>query len=437
MTVRLVRARGLTATLLLAVVGCASPAASPSDSSQPSAIASPTVAPTPAPSPSKEASAPTPSAPAEHGWIELTAAPIPFLHDVTSAPWGWLGVGMAAESTDTEQVPATWRSSDGLTWEDRSYQLPTEPAGVVEALYQVEETVDGFAALGSPWYGIAVSEDGVAWTYETLGEGACPAAITANDEVLVAVGSIGPCGMGGGPGTPAIWVRDAEGWTLLDAPVSTGWFTGVVATPQGFTAWGSVTESADSWTCQIGCTPDLTLEPFANAPWSSPDGWTWARASDSSPFVGASIGSVASTDDVLVALGSVLDPSGGPAPIAVWTSSDGDAWSMVDADLPFADADQIASPGIGGGGALVAVWVRQLGEVPSTTLFTSSDGEQWEGEATIVTDLRGVSQLGDGLIAYGTVPRSGDGSQEPCDKDEVLAGTCRNVAAAWVYAAEP
>jgi hypothetical protein len=429
----------IVTSAILLLAACGSPAASPTDTVLPSVPAttgpSPTARPTANPTPS-----PSPPATLDAGWTELTDAPVPFLHDVTTAPWGYLGVGMASDSTDAAPIPAIWRSTDGLSWEEEAYELPTGVPDVVEALYQVEALGGGFAALGSAWYGIAVSDDGVTWTYETLGDGACPSAIAANDEVLVAVGSIGPCGMGGGPGTPAIWVRDADGWTQLDPPVSTGWFVGVVATPYGFTAWGTVTESADSWNCQIGCTPDLTLEPFANAPWSSADGWTWARADDSSPFVGATVDGVAAASDTTAAIGFVADPATGSERLALWTSRDGDTWSLVEADLPFAEVPRPAGPGVGGGGAVIGVWARQLYdapavEAPTVTIWTSPDGGRWTDETTIVADLRGVSALGDGLIAYGTVPRSAGGSQEPCNKDEVLAGTCRNVAAAWVYVA--
>jgi hypothetical protein len=49
-------------------------------------------------------------------WTQLTDEPIPYLHDVTQGPTGFVGVGMASTSTDGSPIPAIWRSDDGITW---------------------------------------------------------------------------------------------------------------------------------------------------------------------------------------------------------------------------------------------------------------------------------------------------------------------------------
>lgn len=433
-------ARSPVASLVVAaslgLAACATPAASPMESAAPTPTVAPTFPePTPAPIPTAVPSGPHPSH--ESGaWSQLTAEPIPHLYSVTQGPSGFVGVGIASASIDSAPIPALWRSADGITWEEEPYELALLDTGVVEALYQVVAVGTGFAGLGSAWYGIAVSEDGAHWSYESLGEGACPAAIASNGDTLVAVGSIGPCGMGGGPGTPAIWVRDPDGWTLLEreAPMAAGGFAGVVATPNGFSAWGTVTASADSWICQIGCRPDPALEPHANAPWSSTDGRTWRRASDPAPFAGASIEGMAATNEVTAAIGRFWGEDGGFGPIALWTSEDGDNWSSHE-EPPFGDADAGPGAGIGAGGDVMAVWTRSFGELPSVTLWTTTDLDRWE-QLAVESDLRGISRLGDGLIAYGTVPQSDDGTGDRCQKDEVIAGTCRFVAAAWVYAVD-
>jgi hypothetical protein len=216
--------------------------------------------------------------------------------------------------------------------------------------------------------------------------------------------------------------------------MAAGGFSGVIATQNGFSAWGTVTASADSWICEIGCRPDPALEPYANAPWSSTDGRTWRRASDPAPFAGASIEGIASTDEVTAALGWIWSDDGATGQIALWTSEDGDTWSSHE-ELPFADAEAPPGAGIGAGGDVMAVWTRSFGELPTVTLWTTTDLDGWE-QFAVESDLRGVSRLGYGLVAYGTVPQSDDGSGSPCQKDEVIAGTCRNVAAAWVYLAE-
>lgn len=430
------RVRAATIAIFTGIwlAGCASPMASPLTTAKSSpSVAPPTRAPSDSPRATPTAS-PTPAASlAPTGaWRELTSEPIPFLYDVTATASGFFGVGMASDSTDAAPIPAVWRSNDGATWEEEPYALPTPANGVVEALYQVVATATGFAGLGSAWYGVAMSEDGTTWSYESLGEGACPAAIAANRDVLVAVGSLGPCGIGGVVGTPAIWVRESEGWTLLDTPAAAGWFTAVVATPSGFTAWGPITASADAWVCDIGCRPDPSLEPYAGAPWSSADGRTWRRTNDPAPFAGATIEDIAATDQRTAALGWIWTPDGSSARIALWSSEDGDTWSMVE-DLPFEGAPAGPGAGIGATSDVIAVWARGFGAISAITTWTSPDLANWEDDE-LVADLRRIVGLGDMLMAYGTVPRTSSGeTRAPCTKDQVISGTCSNAGAAWVY----
>lgn len=432
-----IKAAALAMVAGVALAACTTPAASPGMSG----ASSPTVAPsTPAGSASATATAsptatPVATAAETSAWQPLTAQPIPVLQDVTRTPSGYFGVGMASDSTDAAPIPAVWRSKDGVTWEEERYELALLDTGVVEGLSQVVATETGFAGLGSPWYGVAVSEDGTTWAYESLGEGSSPAAIASNGEVVVAVGSVGQSGVAGGQGTPAIWVRGPEGWELLEAPGGAGGFSGVAATPDGFVAWGTVGATYDTWICEIGCRPDPVVEPYAGAPWSSVDGRTWRRASDAAPFAGATIDGIASTGGLTAALGWIWTPDGSSGRIAVWASEDGDTWSMVE-ELPFADAPAGPGAGIGAGTDVLAVWTRGFGDVSANTIWTSSDLASWE-EAELPGDLRRISGLGDGLIAYGTVPQSRDAeSRAPCRKDQVIAGTCRNAGAAWVYLAD-
>lgn len=422
----------IAATLILAA--CAAPPSAPAkaaESPAPSTATPPSDAPSAPPTPSVE-----PSTPAIGSWKQLSAGSVPYLHDLVVDQTGYVGPGMSAASSDAEPIAAIWRSADGIEWSEEPYEFATaSDPEVVETLWTLVPTPTGYAGLGSAGYGIAMSDDGAVWTHASLEEGACPAALAARDDTVIAVGSVGPCGQGG-MGDPAIWRLGSGGaWTGGQLPGNAGgWLHGVVATAEGFLAWGLTPLGADSWTCEIGCVVDANVDPYAGAPWLTTDGVEWKRVQDPA-FAGAIIEGIASSDQTTVALGwlpSVDAPE--TYRVAMWTTEDGADWSRIDAVLPFGDVQQGMGIGIGGGGSALAVWVMANPAVTSH-IWLSADGVRWdEGVELPIGTVMGVSSVGVGLIAYGTVQEADAGVEVPCRKDQVLAGQCQTVGSAWTSA---
>ena len=145
------------------------------------------------------------------------------------------------------------------------------------------------------------------------------------------------------------------------------------------------------------------MDPYAGAPWLTTDGVEWERVQDPA-FAGAIIEGIASSDQTTVALGWLPSVDAPEAyRVAMWTTEDGADWSRIDAVLPFGDVQQGMGIGIGGGGSALAVWVMANPAVTSQ-VWLSADGVRWdEGVELPIGTVMGVSSLGDGVIAYGTV----------------------------------
>jgi hypothetical protein len=418
---------------VLVLAACGNPSGTP-----PSADDSPT----PSPSPSASPTSPSPSAtssptversPAMIGaWTQLTGAPIPYLHDLAAADDGFVGVGLSSDAANP--APAIWRSADGRTWTEEPYELDTElDTEVVESLSTLVSSARGLAAIGSPMFGIAESEDGQAWAYVPLEEGACPVALAARGETVVAVGGIGPCQMGG-LGIPGAWSASGAGeWSGAPLDTSSGIFQGVIAPAAGFSAWGTVAESPDSWICEIGCFVDPSRESFAGAPWFSVDGVNWERVIDPAPFAGATIQGMATAAQITVAVGWVLTEDGEASELVLWRTEDGLSWARVESDLPFEDIELGMGIGIGGGGSAgFTVWTQGAAGV-TTEVWTSADGISWDGGTELpIGTFHGVSPLGERLIAYGRIEDADPGVAIPCNKDDVVAGRCPTVATVWL-----
>jgi hypothetical protein len=419
--------------LVLVLAACGAPSATPA-----SADASPTPSPAPtaspaSPSPSATSSPTVEPSPAAIGaWAQLVDAPVPDLHDLTAADDGFVGVGLSSDAANP--APAIWRSADGRTWTEEPYVLDTElDPEVVESLSILVSSARGLAAIGSPMFGIAESEDGRAWAYVPLEDGACPVALAARGETVVAVGVVGPCQMGG-LGVPGAWSASGGGeWSGAPLDTGGGIFQGVTATAAGFSAWGTVAESPESWICEIGCFVDPSLEAFAGAPWFSADGVNWERVDDPAPFAGATIEGMATAGQITVAVGWVLTQDGAASELVVWRTKDGLSWVRVESDLPFEDIEPGMGIGIGGGGSAgFAVWTQGAPGV-TTVVWTSADGISWDaGTELPIGMFHGVSPLGEGLIAYGRIEDADPGIAVPCNKDDVVAGRCPTAATVWL-----
>ncbi|MGH2467324.1 MAG: hypothetical protein ACRDGL_06300, partial [Candidatus Limnocylindrales bacterium] len=121
----------------------------------------------------------------------------------------------------------------------------------------------------------------------------------------------------------AIW-QSADGTTWTRLAPGGGVFAGaqhvtLVATSRGLVAWGPVGQPV--------CTAPGAGQTCGPAPvmiWSSPDGTTWTRTPEASPFAGATIRSMAGGPAGLVVVGD----TGFDGP-AIWGSADGTAWQRL------------------------------------------------------------------------------------------------------------
>jgi hypothetical protein len=305
---------------------------------------------------------------------------------------------------------------------------------VPELLYVLTATADRLVAIsGSPTLGVTESDDGRTWTYALPEEGACPSALAERDDVIVAVGGIGPCQMGGF-GQPAAWVSaDGADWTSAWPETGPGFLHGVVAAAAGFVAWGVIAADADSWVCQMGCIVDPAREPFASAPWFSADGASWQRLADPGPFSHATIEGMATGEQGTLAIGWAPNANDPQVPeLVAWMSEDGTSWVPLEVDPPFADVQPGMGIGIGGGPSGFAVWTQGVPGV-TTMVWASADGRLWDaGTELPVAMLHGAESKGEGLIAYGTLEEADAGISIPCDKDDVVEDRCRIVPAVWI-----
>ena len=415
------------------LVACAAPAGTPINTDRspaPSSTSSPTATPVPS-TPTPEATLEPTPATVGH-WRRLTGERIPNLHDLVAEDDGFVGVGLSSDPLGT--APALWRSTDGRSWAEERIELEAElDPDIVESLYVLTATEDRLVAIsGSPTTGVAESDDGRTWVYVSLGEGACPSALAERDGVVVAVGGVGPCQMGGF-GQPAAWVSaDGADWRGAWPETGPGFLHGVVAAAGGFVAWGVVADDADSWVCQMGCIVDPAREPYAGAPWFSTDGASWQRLADPGPFAGGTIEGMATTAQGTLAIGwapSAEDPQ--VPELAAWMSEDGASWVPIDVDPRFADVEPGMGIGIGGGPSGFAVWTQGVPGV-TTMVWSSADGRSWDAGTELPVAVLNVKSIGEGLIAFGTLEEADAGISIPCDKDDVVEGRCRTVPAVWI-----
>lgn len=315
----------LAGAFILAVVLVAALASRPAPSSaEPSPTAplvtspSPTVAAstvspalTPAPTVSPTAANATASAVAMT-WRQVTSAPRgeARITDVYGAPGSPFIAVGQAAGVHASVRSYVWTSQDGATWR----LLADDPVFEGAAIFAVAPAPGGgFVAVGRTTEGNRVfrSPDGASW--KKAGE------IAGRDDNVVAL------------------VR---------------WSGGVVAV--GSTSHGP---------------------SHKGLIWTSSDGETFTRVPDAPHFVQATIDDVAVHRDRLVAVGSVNVITPGSFPrAAVWTSTDGKAWSLV-SGLEAADSAQMDGVTASDRG-LVAVGSSV--EPRGQAVWTSADGVTWK-----------------------------------------------------------
>lgn len=222
-----------------------------------------------------------------------------------------------------------------------------------------------------------------------------PWAVAANDERIVAVGSVGFTA------DPEAWTStDGMSWTRSTDPGDVFGYDqevfDVIATRSGFVAVGE--------THGVGA-----------AVWLSPDGTTWTRAPQVEQTFGeASIFTVTEGGPGLVAIGAASSEviftviEGGAigaasSEVVVWTSPDGSDWSLVSSDeADFGDgfvwAVAEGAPG------LVAVGEDEASGI--SMVWTSPDGIAWSrvphDESLFGNSvMRDVAALESGFVAVG------------------------------------
>jgi len=274
--------------------------------------------------------------------------------------------------------------------------------------------------------------EATAWTPVDLGEQACPEALAANDSVVVAVGvGSGAC-HAGGFSTPAAWIsEDGRTWssaTLRDADAQGGAFSGVVAGPAGFVAWGNV-----------GSISEAVTDPFVGAlyagvPWMSADGRSWAPVVDQEPFAHSRVTRIVAGGPGYVALGEEVATTA-PYRQVVWTSTDGQTWDRTDDGLPFEPRSDTGPPlDLGGADEHLVVW--QWVDSGPAHVWESADGLTWQPMDELPMSAFGsvtaIRLLGDRFFAFGSQVVAGAGISPPCTKDQVLARRCYYAAAIWM-----
>lgn len=212
---------------------------------------------------------------------------------------------------------AVWVSDDGgVNWSRVPNEGDLVGGAREKVIWDVMAVSDGFVAVGAEGSDAAVwiSEDGMSWAQQgvdTLGDVLgvqVMYAIAEGDGVLVAVGLDRASG-----NRLAVWTSiDGERWTRADLTsvdtLTNDGLSDVVWTGSRFVAVGVVRDPA-------------ALE-FDAGVWTSVDGWTWEHATDDQPaFEGPGSQRIRTVDvvgDELVATGS-----------SVWTSLNGVEWEHV------------------------------------------------------------------------------------------------------------
>lgn len=182
----------------------------------------------------------------------------------------------------------------------------------------------------------------------------------------------------------------------------------IVATPDGFFTLVSV-DGADPFGIWPVCEPEV---------WSSPDGKSWRRLGDGSPFGdGAYVYDMAWREGRLIAVGGI-----GFDEAALWVSDDGRSWKREDplpapSHRPNDDFElrEVAAGGLGW--VVLGEWSHR----PGLTGWVSPDGECWKPlprqvsprQAAVGDDRIVLAEHGDFPLIW--VGRSTGGRQLGCD----------------------
>jgi hypothetical protein len=363
--------------LVLVIAGCAAGERAPSAST-----ATGTSSPTPSPLPS-QASAPSPSTAASPN-AHQTASPTP-------GPWRavpsqasfsgvqfldvvWTGARFVAVGGGLDGITSFVDSTDGVDWHRQTgsgtswapMSLAAGPGGVV--------AVGSIREHPASWF----SSDGLTWTprpdaFPTPPLGSDSVEVTdviATDAGWLAVGRQDPaCQLSCliEPKRALAWTSaDGSHWTRVAAQKAFegGGITAVTRGPEGFVAVGIAARHAAIWT--------------------SPDGVGWSRVPDDRMFgdvgttgpAAVTATGVATHDGIVVAVGMTYD--GDPASVFAWWSTDGRVWPKGVVDL--AAGGQVFSATATPDGFLAVG--PSGGQSCRGGIWASTDGRRWRCDAS-------------------------------------------------------
>ncbi len=279
-------------------------------------------------------------------------------------------------------------SSDDLTeWDVRGLPRPAPPEweGTIFTGTSVEHVVTGPAGvllIGSQWIDLDLQD---LLDDPTLADGGWGVIEGANGEIAFELFAVDPEAddaiqtitaeelgidpelaelLGRGGARTVAWVAaDGEEFELVDTSgLDAAWVNGAVATESGFAVAGAV-----------GSPP---IEPGTAAVWTSPDGRSWTRASDTGFGDSDIVGGIAELDGRLTVVGTCEG-----RPVA-WTRSDDGTWQMTDlsADL-----------GLGAG---ESSWIWLAASSPAGLVALAEAHPPWQPPVDEVTvEANGYSML--------------------------------------------
>jgi hypothetical protein len=333
---------------------------------------------------------------------------------VATIVFGFIAIAASRQGSDSPSVPLPGDAPRPTT-NVRSAgwgRVPDHPglfgSSDLEQVTTVESTDAGLIAVGAHSYEPAVwaAPDPDSWERLTRvepGQGDRPAIIWA-----VAQHGDTYVAVGSESDHAAVWVsEDAGTWRLVDRSDD------VFGAAGEYSAMMSVIWFNDRWLAG-GYFSHGDRTPDNAAVWSSSDGHAWSReVAVSAELVGErpTISGLAATSDRVVAVGSISSLVGpvGLRP-AIWTSSDGTTWQTI--PMPDTGSPKASLPSVS---VAHGRWVAVGDDGHDAMIFTSTDGVDWvrvndplEYEySTAKTVMSDVAPTADGWVAVGSAEDSG------------------------------
>ena len=300
---------------------------------------------------------------------------------------------------------AAWNMERGGEWE-RAEQSPTVADSVV-TLVDVAAAPTGLVAVGiggapqsEPSFSVIwYSADGIRWREVARPPGVLLEVVTPGGPGMIAAGGVGPAV--GYPHGVSLW-SSPDGTTWSEVPGTDGLgiaaFNDIVQSPSGLVAVGVARD-------------DPAVFEFNAAVWTSSDGTAWTRVPHTPLFDAGGMNGVAIGSGAFVAVS--LDLAAGRSRPAVWTSGNGTEWQR----LPLADEEGGMNGVAPADGGFIAVGNAQAGEGGRLGLWTSPDAVTWTLEPAVSAEgtgfLHDVVAFSGRSIAAGEVVDQASGEAHP------------------------